>query len=91
MPPHAVFSIGTHGSASSNTKSCPHILTLGMYIRSLVGLNIRTSLADAYRIAQNSGRLKLWRVDCFRVLTRKMMKNLQYVPTYVTLATLVNL
>ena len=35
-------------------------------------------------IAQNFGRVKLWQIDHFRVLARKMLANL-------TLATLVNL
>ena len=38
-------------------------------------------------MAQNSGGVKFWRIDRFRVLMRKMLANLQYL----TLATLVNL
>ena len=30
-----------------------------------------------YRIAQNSGGVKLWRIDHFRVLARKTLANLQ--------------
>ena len=40
-----------------------------------------------YRIVQNFGVVKLWRIDCFRVLARKMLANLQKL----MLATLVNL
>ena len=38
-----------------------------------------------YRIAQNSGGVKLWLIDHFRVSARKMLANLQML----TLATLV--
>ena len=36
-----------------------------------------SEIINVYRIAQNSGGVKLWRIDHFRVLARKTLANLQ--------------
>ena len=38
---------------------------------------LRVLCIRMYRIAQNSGGVKLWRIDHFRVLARKTLANLQ--------------
>ena len=41
-------------------------------------------ISISYRIAQNSGGVKLWQIDHFRVLERKTLVNLRvyYLATY---------
>ena len=56
---------------------CVHVCTCVFEYSASGFLKLLLSAKLVYRVEQNFGRVKLWRMNHFRVLARKTMVNLQ--------------